>query len=248
MLLRPRKPKPYPKPQETGGILIRRLIAFLRAHKISPTQSKTGKLIIAISGGADSLALAHILVHYGRNICPRRRLRLLHINHNWRGDSSKADEVFVKTLAKEWGVPLTVKRLKWNPKAGESWEDLARTARKKIYAELSKKHSARIFTGHHMDDQAETVLWRLLTGANKLTGGILVEHGVEVRPLLTTRKKELENYLSEEGLTGRVDDTNFNERFLRARMRKHLMPVVEEMFPKSIEKLAQLGLSAQRLP
>ncbi len=226
--------------------MIRRLIAFLRAHKISPASTTSAKLIIAISGGTDSLALAHLLVHYGRRICARKQLRLLHINHNWRGESSKADEEFVKNLAKDWGVPLTVKRLKWSPKPGESWEDLARAARKKIYVELSNKYQARIFTAHHMDDQAETVLWRLLTGASQLTGGILVEHGVEVRALLTTRKKELENYLSEEGLTGRVDETNFNERFLRARMRKRLMPVIEELFPKSIEKLALIGLSAQQ--
>lgn len=103
-----------------------------------------------------------------------------------------------------------------------------------------------VLTGHHSDDLAETVLWRILTGqADTHGGGIAFQHGFEIRPLLTIRKKELIQYLKEEGQNWRVDETNFEGRFLRSRIRLEILPVLENVFPRAIEHLAQLGLDAQ---
>src|SRR4051812_45912614 len=95
----PRPQTPYPKPGPVGGRLIRTMIATLReAGVVLPI---TSDILCAVSGGADSLALAHLLAHYGRRIVPRPReqLTLLHINHGWRGRASNADARFVADCA-----------------------------------------------------------------------------------------------------------------------------------------------------
>lgn len=237
----------YPKPSPTGGRLIREVIAFLKQNGISlPLKSS---LLIAVSGGSDSVALAHLLIHYGRKIGVPSQVRLLHVNHGWRGKDSDDDAVFVKNLAKRWGVPFSTFRLKDAQKAarGESWEDVARKARKKIFRQQAEKWRGIVFTAHHADDLAETVLWRLFTGAAQTHGGgIVVRHGVELRPFLRVRKKVLQHYLKEEGQSWREDITNQEARFLRARMRKELMAPIEHLFPRAVDRLVELALQAQK--
>jgi tRNA(Ile)-lysidine synthase len=188
------------------------------------------------------MALGHLVVRYGRRLAKGGEIGLLHINHGWRGAESDADEAHVRERAQAWGVPLTVHRLE-PVQDGCSLEDQARRARKKIYA----KHKGLILTAHHADDLAETLLWRLFTGAGEThAGGILARHGNELRPLLTTRKQELQAYLQEEGETWREDRTNHEGRFLRSRMRQELMPAVERLFPRAVEHLMRLALQAQK--
>jgi tRNA(Ile)-lysidine synthase len=246
--------RPYAKPGETGGTLIRRIIAFLRENSLNLPLST--HILIASSSGSDSTALAHLIAKYGRRVVAPDQITLLHIHHGWRGEASDGDEEFVRALAARLGVGFEAHRLEpprsadgsLNPAYadGRSWEDAARSLRKEVFRRRAAETGGLVFTGHHMDDLAETVLWRLLTGvASTHGGGIAVRHGVEVRPLLTTRKKELLEYLLEEGETWRSDETNEQERFLRARMRQKLLPEMEAIFPKAIENLAQLGLDAQ---
>ena len=118
--------------------------------------------------------------------------------------------------------------------------------RKAIYENLARKYQARILTAHHGDDLAETVLWRILTGASQThLEGIRFEEGVEVRPLLAVRKQLLYDFLKEEGLEWSEDSTNGDPRFLRARMRAELMPRLERIFPRGVQHLIDLGLSAE---
>ena len=234
----------YRKPGATGGKLIRSVIALLREHQIQPPIHSD--ILIATSGGADSMALAHLMTHYGRRVGDIGKIRLLHINHRWRGKKSDEDEAFVRSAAESWGVPVLVRRLK-PPKAktGESLEEEARTARKKIYQQLASK-GAVIFTAHHGDDLAETLLWRIFTGTQESHGGgIAVRMGSEIRPFLTTRKTELIQYLKEEHQQWREDATNFEGRFLRSKMRLELIPVITKLFPQATQHLIKAALAAQ---
>jgi tRNA(Ile)-lysidine synthetase-like protein len=248
MLKKPRAAQAaYPKPGEVGGRLIRQVIKHLRDGQVSlPIASH---ILIATSGGSDSVALAHLLVKYGRRVAGVGRIELLHVNHGWRGVHSDGDEKFVEALATSWEVPVSIHRLsppamkKSNP---DSLEEVARLQRKEIFQKEAERKGAIVLTAHQADDVAETLLWRLFTGAAKTHGGgIAVRHGVELRPLIQARKADLQAYLKEEGQSWREDSTNFEGRFQRSRMRLDLMPVVERLFPRGVEHLVALGLAAQ---
>jgi tRNA(Ile)-lysidine synthase len=235
-ILKPR----YAVPKDSGGRLARALVAGLKSADLSLPLSS--HILCACSGGSDSTALAVALARYGRRVGPPSRITLLHVNHGWRGDESDADEEFVRRLAERLGVGFVSRGLAELPGAGDSWEAHAREARKRIYSEESARlGGAVVLTAHTADDQAETRLWRILTGAfDRLGSGILTRHEVEVRPLLAVRKELLRKFLLEEGETWREDSSNDDTRFLRARMRKELMPAIERLFPRAIESLNSL--------
>jgi tRNA(Ile)-lysidine synthetase-like protein len=238
--------RPYPQPGEQGGRIIRALIESLRSRLSGINGSH---ILIAVSAGSDSVALAHLLARYGRRVAPLSKIRLLHVNHGWRGAASDADARFVRGLGSQLGVPVTIIRLKGSAAAasfGQSWEEQARLARKRIFEEQARKHRALVLTAHTADDLAETVLWRIFTGgAETHGGGILPRDGVEVRPLLSVRKEELRSYLREEAQSWREDATNWEGRFLRSRMRLELMPAIERIFPRAVSHLCRAAMSAQ---
>jgi len=216
--------------------------------KGGPHFARDARVHIAISGGADSMALAHLLVRYGRKIVSREQISLLHINHGWRGAHSDADEAFVRELGRKWKVPVQVEKVAGKPsQKGVSWEAFARTLRKQIFEDVIESDpKAWILTAHHADDLAETVLWRLCTGAGRNQGGgILRIEGQELRPLLGFRKKELVAYLMEEKVEWREDASNLDPRFQRAKMRSSLIPVLEAIFPRAVENLALAAIDAQ---
>lgn len=234
----------YPRPGSVGGFLIRGLIGHLKRHEVALPISSY--ILIATSGGSDSTALAHLIAKYGRRVGGRAAIKLLHVNHGWRGAESDADAAFVRRLGKELGVKTKVVNAKTKPLKGESWEDAARRVRKSVFAKEAGKDGV-VLTAHTADDLAETVLWRVFTGsAGSHGGGILVRDGERVRPFLTFRKEQLRAYLREEGQEWREDRTNHEGRFLRSKMRQELMPLIEALFPRAIDHLVALGLSAQR--
>jgi tRNA(Ile)-lysidine synthetase-like protein len=232
----------YPKPKQTGGVLIRAIIKTLRNAGVRLPLSTD--ILIAISGGMDSVALAHLFVMYGRRVQVKDRIKLLHINHQWRGNESIQDQNYVESLGQEWGVPvITIKKnLKPNEK-GVSAEEFARVGRKEIYNKLSKKYNAVVLTAHHLDDRFETQLWRLFTGNLDLVPeGILVKSGVELRPFLGVKKSELKRYLKEEGVSWREDSTNLTHvNALRTRLRLELIPNLLSIFPKADLHLEDLS-------
>jgi tRNA(Ile)-lysidine synthase len=230
----------YPSPQEQGGRILRQMVKALRG--MSFELPLTSHILCACSGGSDSVALAVLLAQYGRRILPPGRLSLLHVNHGWRGSESDADERFVRALGKKLGLPVIVHSMKEQAKRGESLEAHARQFRKSVFqAESARHENALVFTAHTADDQAETRIWRLFTGAfPELGQGILPRHQVEVRPLLAIRRKDLRSFLQEEGQRWREDSSNSDPRFLRAQMRKELMPVLERLFPQAVRSINSL--------
>jgi tRNA(Ile)-lysidine synthase len=204
----------------------------------------------AVSAGSDSMALALLLARYGRRVVGEGGVRLIHVNHGWRGAESEGDAAFVKAFAQRLKVPIKMVRLK-TPRnvEGESLEAWARTERKEAFRKISGGEP--VLTAHHADDLAETLLWRLFTGQSATHGGGIAvvheQHGLkQIRPLLRIRKEELQEFLIEEGQAWREDRTNHEGRFLRSRMRQVLMPEIQKIFPRAIEHLVEAGLRAQR--
>ncbi len=232
-------------PGSTGGKLIREVIRRVKEDRRALPQPSF--VHIAVSGGSDSLALAHLLVHYGSRVVPRHKIRLIHMNHGWRGVESDGDAHFIGELAERWKIPLRTFSAKPPPTQG-SPESQAREDRKDAYRQAVCEFPGWVLTAHHADDLAETVLWRILTGAATTHGaGILpVEplegaDSFELRPLLGTRKTVLQEYLSEEKQEWREDRTNFEGQLLRSRLRLNVMPQVEHLFPRAVENLVRLA-------
>jgi tRNA(Ile)-lysidine synthase len=201
-------------------------------------------VLVGFSGGPDSLALLHLLAAC-RRFLPLD-LHLAHVDHGWRSESRKEAE----KLKKEAALPFHLCRLKKNVKT----EDGARKERLRFFAKLYKKLGCQaLILAHHRDDQAETVLKRLLEGAHLMSlGGILPEaqlEGMAVwRPLLNVSKKELLAWVGQKGLDPILDPSNADPRYLRARMRTVIFPGLEKQFGKEIAgNLSRLGSAAQEL-
>ena len=200
---------------------------------------------VAVSGGADSVALLHLSLEL------QQRLGIvpcvIHLNHQLRGRAADADEKFVTKLAAQHGLECFVERVDVAARAKReklNVEDAARRARYEFFAALVKEGKiARVATAHTADDQAETVLAHILRGAG-LAGlsGIHAMSGDVVRPLLGIRRAALRVYLKEKKQTWCEDATNRDTTKLRARIRKKLMPLLEKQFqPATVEHLCRLA-------
>jgi tRNA(Ile)-lysidine synthase len=178
-------------------------------------------VLVAVSGGADSVALLHVLVTLAGELS--LRLHALHVDHGLRPDSG-ADGAFVTRLADRLGVPADVVGVA--VPAGPSLEATARAARyAALEAHAARLGAARIALGHTTDDQAETVLMRMLTGAGvRGLAGIPPVRGPIIRPLLETRRVELVALLEAAGLPWIEDPSNQDPRFFRNRVRHELLP------------------------
>jgi tRNA(Ile)-lysidine synthase len=204
-----------------------RVAGFLR--KLPDLKSK--RILLALSGGADSVALLHALVA----LRPRFNFELTatHLNHGLRGAESDRDEVFVRDLCAHIGVPLTVERASGLDQSQGNIEERARIARHQFLKATANRIGADyIALAHQGDDQAETVLMRLLRGAGVTGLGAMaaVADGGLIRPLLEVRRGAILKYLSEIGATFVEDSTNTSLRHERNRVRHRLMPLLEAKF------------------
>ncbi|QEM68085.1 tRNA lysidine(34) synthetase TilS [Geobacter sp. FeAm09] len=198
-------------------------------------------VIVALSGGADSTALLDLLSRLP-GCAPR--LVAAHLNHCLRGPESDRDEEFVRTLAARYRIPLECRRVDVNTYAQTerlNLEDAGRQARIAFLDEL--RHSwqaAAVALAHHADDQAETVLMRLLRGAGPggLSGMSYRNGRSFIRPLLEFSRDELVAYLTARGLTWHEDASNLDTTFLRNRIRHELLPLLESYNPAIRERLA----------
>lgn len=202
------------------------------------------RVAVAISGGADSVALALWLHAHAHRVT---LAGLIHVNHHLRGDDSDRDEVFCRALAGRMGVPIEVIQAPITHARGRSPEAAARTARYRAFADAAVKLAAsRVATAHTADDQAETVLLRLLRGAtSRGLSGIRAARGLYVRPLLACRRADLRAWLSAAGETWREDVTNADRSIARNRVRHDLLPVIEQIAPGAVPALARAAALAQ---
>ena len=203
------------------------------------------RLGLAVSGGADSVALLRLLLELREKL--GIVLSVVHFNHKLRGRASDADEKFVSQLADRFGLPLHLARADVAGKARRekaNLEDAARRARYAYFAKLEHQGTLDcVATAHTMDDQAETVLSHILRGAG-LAGlaGIYPVAEFVVRPLLFARRSELRTYLRAKKQAWREDATNRDLTRMRARIRGKLVPLLEKQFqPGVVPHLAALA-------
>ena len=220
--------------------------ALCREHDLLP---RGGRVLCAVSGGADSVCLIHWLnavrEEYGF------ALTAAHYNHQLRGEQSRRDEAFVRSFVGQCcpGVELVVDCGDVAAQAKRDGTGIEETAREMRYAFL--RRVARqvgadvIAVAHNAEDNAETVLLHLMRGSG-LRGltGIQPRRGDLVRPFLTTRRRDIEHYLRRYGLPHVEDGSNADERFARNRVRRQLLPLLEEMQPQFV---AHAGKTAQLL-
>lgn len=199
------------------------------------TASKRVLRLVGVSGGADSVALLHLLVESGFS-----KLVICHLNHGLRGRASAADARFVASVARRLKLPCEIGRTdvpRMMRESGLSLETAAREARHRFFAACAVKHRCkRVLLAHHADDQAETILWNLLRGSRGLRGmageqRIRVE-GVSlsmIRPLLGCRRDELATWLTSKRHPWREDSSNSEPAAIRNRIRNEVFPLLESI-------------------
>jgi tRNA(Ile)-lysidine synthase len=204
--------------------------------KLAPLPPAGSRIGVAVSGGADSTALLVWLRELGAF-----ELSAVHVNHGWRGADSDADAEFCRALAAGLGIPFHL-RTASSPAATGNLEEQARNLRLQFFDELIEtKQVDFVLTAHTADDQAETVLFRLLRGAS-LQGlaGIHPQRGGILRPMLRVRRSEVIAYLNERRQSWREDASNADTAFRRNRIRHELLPQLERDWnPEIVRALSQ---------
>jgi tRNA(Ile)-lysidine synthase len=207
-------------------------------------------VLLALSGGPDSLALLYLLKKY--QIENSLVFAIAHVNHGWRLESNQ-EAAQLEKLANELKIPFHSKNL--NPKELKgNLEEASRLERLRFFHELCLKHGFQaVLLGHHADDQAETVLKRILEGAGLARLSSLlpvnrVEGVILWRPLLKATKMEIESWLCAQSIRPFYDSTNLDSRFLRGRMRTRIIPELSKEFGKEITSgLCHIASEAQEL-
>lgn len=192
------------------------------------------RLLVALSGGLDSMCLLHLLRFGGHGF----ELRAAHFDHALRPDSA-SDADWVRGVCRAWGVPLTEARAAEPPRG----EAAARGARYAFLQDALDATGAEVvLTAHHADDQAETLLFRLArgTGIGGLAG-IRARRGFVIRPLLPFQRAELLAYAQAAGLRWREDRSNLDLRFARNRIRHVVLPALHAARPDAARHLARLA-------
>ncbi|MCI1965947.1 MAG: tRNA lysidine(34) synthetase TilS [Oscillospiraceae bacterium] len=202
------------------------------------------RIIAALSGGADSLALVHFLSGYAKQ--HGLGLTAAHVNHGLRGKESDADEAFVVSWCAEHHVELRVLHADvaaLAKKSSQGLEECGRNVRYRYFRSLSGQ-GARIATAHTLTDSAETVLMNLAKGAGpRGLSGIPPVRDDIVRPLIRVTREEVEAYCSCYGLNYVTDRTNFSDEYARNRIRHHVVPVLRGInsgFEQAISRTTRL--------
>jgi len=223
-------------------MLLEKIKKTIRDHGLFLEEDK---ILIAYSGGVDSTALLHLLLELQKEWPVE--LFLGHFNHTLR-QSAEEDERFVREAARKLSLPLFVGRGNVRARAKAMKQNIEETGRQLRYEFLSQKAEeiggAKIATGHTLTDQAETLLMRLMRGSGLrgLAGIYPVVDGKLVRPLLEVERKDIEAYLKKKKLAFRIDESNFDRRLLRNRIRLELLPYIQKNFEPAI--VQQLGRMA----
>jgi len=202
--------------------------------------SRGDMVLVAVSGGPDSVSLLYLLRSLRNSL--GFQLQIAHLDHMLRKDSGK-DAEFVRSLAEKLGIPVTIGRINVKKTAATgSLEEIARNARLDFLFKVAKEIKAdKIATAHNLDDQAETVLMRILRGTGLYgLAGILPKRkicGFEViRPLIGVKRRGIEAFLRKNKIKARVDKTNLQDIYLRNKLRNKLIPLLEKRYNPNIKE------------
>jgi tRNA(Ile)-lysidine synthase len=230
---------------QAGGVseILQRVEGEIQSRRLL---LRAQKLLVAVSGGADSMVLLHILLSLaGKN---RWKISVAHFNHQLRGRASFADEKLVRKTAAELKLPVVVERADvkaFAKQAKISVEMAARKLRHEFLARIArKKKNATVALAHHADDQVELFFVRLLRGAGgeglagmKWRSPSSADKKISlIRPLLGFSKAELLEFVRENKICFRDDATNFSTDFLRNRIRNELLPLLQKNYQPGLAK------------
>lgn len=206
------------------------------------------KIVIGISGGADSCALTHILCRLRERFCIE--LTAVHINHSLRGDESDGDELFVREFCAGLGVPLVCERydiLSVAERNNTGTEEAGRDVRYAAFRDVAEKTSSnKIAVAHNLNDRAETVLMRIArgSGVKGLTGISPVRDNI-IRPLIDCSREEIEAYCRANGINFRTDSTNNETVYTRNKVRLNIMPLlVRDINKNAVSNIAKTAEAA----
>jgi len=215
----------------------------------APLFKRGETVLVGFSGGPDSVCLLHFL-HY---LSGKKHFDItaVHVHHGLRGELADRDCAFCRSWCKEHQIPLIVKKKNVRALAKKldlSVEHAARKARYEVFAQAARQTGAtKIALGHHLDDQAETVLLNLLRGTQpEGLCGIPLRRSLSkkveiVRPLLCITRKEVETYLQQNGLSFVTDETNSDDEFRRNWVRHEVLPLLESKQPQIRRHLALMA-------
>ena len=239
------------KKEKTLG---QRVIHFVREHNLI---SVGERLVVAVSGGADSVCLLHVLTQHQREL--GMKLHIAHLNHQLRGAESASDAKYVSGLANHFGIPATIERrdvAAYRNQKGCSLEEAAREIRYGFLADVARAiGTSKVAVGHTRDDQIETILLHLLRGTG-IAGlcGLQPFSPLEyrenkermevVRPFLEVTRQETLDYCQQYQLKPRSDSSNLSPAFLRNRVRLELLPALESYNPSIDKALLRLATIA----
>ena len=222
--------------------MLERVAATISRHSML---APGARVIVAVSGGPDSVCLLHVLRQLGSRVTG-----IAHVNHKLRGEASEADQRFVAAMARDMGLRFhSIEAVC----IGGNLEQAARRARREFFHDLIRRNLAdRIALGHTRDDQAETVLFRMLRGSGLagLAGILPVTAEGLIRPLLDVTRNEVETFLRERGIAWREDASNGDTKFARNRIRHQLLPRLKQDWnphiAESLSRLADLAYEEER--
>lgn len=242
LLREPRTSARAVRPTRPERLFLEKVKKTIEKHHLL---EKGDKVLLAYSGGPDSTALVAVFLEL--RPLYSLRLALAHLNHRLRR-SAATDEAFVLEVARENALPLYLRRediRAYAQRQGLSIEEAGRERRYAFLRQVAAKIGAtKIATGHTMTDQAETFFLRLLrgTGPRGLTAMAAMTDGLIIRPLIGVERREVEAFLRARQLRFRTDESNFDRRYRRNRIRLELIPFLEEKFePKIVRQVARLA-------
>lgn len=217
--------------------LLEKFTNFIEEHQLI---LKNGYILLAVSGGVDSVVLLHLLL---RLVEPfGLKIQIIHLNHGLRGDQADCDQQFVEQLAKKYGLSIISRKIdvpKYIAKKSLSEEQGARILRYRFFNWALKKTGADcIALGHQADDQVETVIDHFLRGSGvKGQSGMPIRRDKFIRPLLFATRQEIETYAKSHSLHYRIDSTNVMVKYRRNRIRHELIPYLQQYFNPAITEV-----------
>ncbi|MDI6777772.1 MAG: tRNA lysidine(34) synthetase TilS [Patescibacteria group bacterium] len=199
--------------------------------------SRGAKIVVGVSGGPDSVCLLDVFYQLKNKY--DLKIIAAHVNYGLRGKDSEKDEALVKNLAKKYALPIEIKNAPCSMLHVSCSEEKLRQIRYHFFEKTRKKHGAdAIAVGHNLNDQAETVLMRILRGTGlRGLGAIKFRNNYIIRPLLNIPRKEILAHLRKNKLPFRIDKTNLGTDFTRNKIRNKLFPHLEKKFNPNIQEV-----------
>ena len=226
-------------------MIFEKVLSTINKHELI---QKGDKIVVGLSGGPDSVCLLHILSRLKEEL--DLEIYAAHLNHQIRGIEAQKDAFYISKLCEEMGITFFIKSinvLEYCEKNGVSIEEGARKLRYEMFYEIKNNTRAnKIAIGHNLNDQAETILMRMMrgTGLQGLKGIEYIRDGVIIRPILDIERNDIEEYCKQNKLNPRIDKTNLESIYTRNKIRLELIPYMKDNFNSNIiESIVRMGNS-----